>query len=91
MTQTQMTFKAPEPPPGLELSPVPDLKGAERAAEWINEALRIPVTPRYVKDQTDAGRITYAIISGCRFYSTQGLYEFIMARTRPAIPASTRT
>lgn len=91
MARTQVTVRVPEPPPGLELSPVPDMKGAERAAEWINEALRIPVTVRYVKDQTDAGRISHALISGCRFYSTQGLYEFIMSKTRPATPPSTGT
>jgi hypothetical protein len=46
MARTQIVTKTPEPPPGLELSPVPNLEGVERAAAWIH-------------DKTITGRIRY--------------------------------
>ncbi|GAS89375.1 hypothetical protein [Mycolicibacterium brisbanense] len=69
----------PAPPPDLELSPVPNIRTAAAAAEWITGTLGIPVTERYVRVKTNEKLIRYSIIQGVRHYSSQALYEFIMS------------
>lgn len=88
MARTPIVFKAPDPPPGLDLSPVPNIKGAVNAAAWINDTLGIPVTPRYVAHQTNVDALECALIMGARWYSTRGLYTFIMSKTRPTTGAT---
>lgn len=72
----------PNPPPGLELSPVPNIRMAASAAEWIRANLGIAVTDRYIKVQTEAKQIPYFLIHGVRHYSSQDLYDFIMTRRK---------
>jgi hypothetical protein len=72
----------PEPPPGVELSPIPNIEGHIEAAEWISTALSIPATPRWIHEMTIQGRIRYSKLMGKRFYSTQELYRFVMAQEK---------
>lgn len=79
MSKTIPTRALPPPPPGVELSPIPNIRKAEAAAEWITETLGIPVTERYIRVKTNEKQISYSIIQGVRHYSSQALYEFIMS------------
>jgi hypothetical protein len=82
MARQPMSFTEVTPMADLDLSPVPNIKGADGAAAWITEALGIPVTPRYIASQTNARALGYALIAGARYYSTRALYEFIMSKTK---------
>ncbi len=82
MARMPVIPQVPEPPPGLELSPVPNLEGTEAAARWIRERLGIPATARWIHDKTITGRIPYALLMGRRFYSTRALYHFVMTQTK---------
>lgn len=75
-------YSAPAPPPGIELSPVPNIRKADGAAQWITETLGIPVSERYVRVKTNEKRIRYSIIRGVRHYSSQALYDFIMQQEK---------
>jgi hypothetical protein len=82
MARTQIVTEASEPPPGLDLSPVPNLEGVERAAEWIRDNLGIPATGRWIHDKTITGRIRYHKLMNRRYYSSAELYEFVMAQSK---------
>ncbi|WP_131822131.1 hypothetical protein [Mycobacteroides saopaulense] len=75
---TTPALDIPAPPPGLELSPVPNIKGNFAAARWVRENLNIPMTDRFVRVQTNEGRVRYSLIMGARYYSRRDLYEWIM-------------
>lgn len=77
-----MSRIVPAPPPGIELSPIPNVRKADAAADWITNTLGIPVTEQYVRDKTNQKRISYFLIRGVRHYSTQALYDFIMSQQK---------
>ena len=79
MSRVIIPPRIPDPPPGVELSPVPNIRGASGAAGWVAEHLGISLTERYVREKTNQGLIRYSIISGVRHYSSQALYDFIMS------------
>lgn len=82
MARMPVIPQMPEPPPGLELSPVPNLEGIDAAAQWMRDRLGIPATARWIHDKTNAGQIRYALLMGRRFYSTRALYDFVMTQTK---------
>lgn len=88
MARIPIVFKAPDPPPGLELSLVPNIKGHEAAAKWVADTLGIPITPRYIAHQTNARALSCAVIAGSRYYSTRALWDFVMSKTRPTTGAT---
>jgi hypothetical protein len=61
------------------LSPIPNIRMASGAAEWIAEHLGIPVSERYVRVKTNERLIRYSLIQGVRHYSSRALYEFILS------------
>ncbi len=69
---------SPSPPPGLELSRVPTIKGKKAAWEWINKDLRVELTLNHVVTATNKKQIPRTIIRGAIFFSTQDLYEWVM-------------
>ncbi len=72
----------PDPPPGLELSPLFELEGIDGAADWVCENLRLPATGRWIHDHTIAGHIRYVRALGKRRYSSLELYNFVMAQSK---------
>ena len=84
MSRTVVEPRIPDPPEGLELSPIPNIRMASGAAEWIAEHLAIPVSERYVRVKSNERMIRYSIIQGVRHYSSQSLYEFIMSTEKKA-------
>ncbi|NOQ62523.1 hypothetical protein [Mycolicibacterium fortuitum] len=75
-----MSRTIPAPPPEIKLSPIPNVRKADGAAEWITDTLGIPVTEQYIRDKTNRKQISYWLIRGVRHYSTQALYDFIMSQ-----------
>ena len=84
MSRTVVEPRIPDPPEGLELSPIPNIRMASGAAQWITDRLGIPVTDRYVRVKSNERLIRYSIISGVRHYSSQALYEFVMSTEKKA-------
>lgn len=79
MSRVSSRVIPPDPPEGLQLSPIPNIRMAAGAAEWITENLGIPVSERYVRIKTNEKLITYSLIGGVRHYSSNSLYAFIMS------------
>ncbi|MGV9800183.1 hypothetical protein ACWDTP_19265 [Mycobacterium sp. NPDC003449] len=77
-------YTAPDPPPGLHLSPVPNIRKADAAAQWITDTLGIPVSARYIRVKTNERQIRYHLIQGVRHYSSQALYDFVMQQEKEA-------
>lgn len=84
MSRVVIESRIPDPPEGLELSSIPNIRKASGAAEWITEHLGIPVTERYIRVKTNERQIRYSLISGVRHYSSQNLWEFIMSTEKKA-------
>lgn len=69
----------PPPPPGVVLSPVAN-KTIDEAKVWLQTALEVDVSTRYLKASTDAGELRCQIVAGRRRYSTMELYRFLITR-----------
>jgi hypothetical protein len=69
-----------EPPPGVVLSTVPTIRGRAAAHRWLNEVLGVPVRLNYVRDAANRREIPCVKMSGALFFSTRGLFDWIMAR-----------
>ncbi len=69
-----------EPPPGVTLSSVPTIRGRAAAHRWLNEVLGVPVTLNYVREAANRRQIACTKMSGALFFSTQGLFDWIMSR-----------
>lgn len=82
MSRLTTTRTVPDPPDGLELSPIPNIRMASGAAEWVRANLNIPVTERYIRAKTNEKQIRYSIILGVRYYSSQALYDLIMSQDK---------
>ena len=72
------TISLPPPPPGLEVSCVPRIKGKRAAWEWINNELGVPLTLNHVVTASNAKEIPRTIIRGAIYFSTQDLYSWVM-------------
>lgn len=62
-----------------KLSPIPNIRGAAEAAQWITDKLGIQMSKDYVLKKSKNRDIQYAIIQGARYYSSQALYDYIMS------------
>ena len=80
MARTPTYLNLPPPPPGLELSRVPTLKGKRAACDWINNVMHVPVTMNFVVTNANAKRIRRIKIGAALYFSTQDLYEFVMTQ-----------
>lgn len=76
-----------EVPPGMELSPIPNIKGKAAAAEWVRTKLKIPMTERYLTTATNRRQVEFAKIMGDCYYSEAGLYRFVAGKTIKATNA----
>lgn len=74
-----MSRTLPAPPPGVQLSPVPSMD-VHQAVNWCRVELKFPVTVRWLKECTNRGELSAAIVCGRRMYSTQAVYEFAVSR-----------
>ena len=79
MSRVVVEATVPDPPAGLELSPIPNIRMAAGAAQWITDTLGIPVTERYVRVKSNEKLIAYSLIAGVRHYSSQSLWNFVMS------------
>lgn len=70
----------PVPPPGVMLTDVPTVRGRVAAHRWLNDVLGVPVTLSYVRQATARGQLKGTKMGGALFFSTRGLFEWIMAR-----------
>lgn len=59
----------PDPPPWLELSHMPTIKGKVAAHKWITEVMRVPIKFNYVSENVNAHRICRTMIGGSIFFS----------------------
>lgn len=83
MARVELPVKVPDPPPSLNVSPVPD-KTVGDAVAWYAR-IGVPVTERWIKTVTDRRELACRIVAGRRMYSTEELWRFIVTRpTRTA-------
>lgn len=67
----------PTPPPGIEISPIPNLSYAQ-ASRWCTEVLQIPLSPRSIKDAAAQGKLRRHMIAGKSYVSTEAIWEMVM-------------
>jgi hypothetical protein len=77
--QMARTLAQHEPPPGVTLSTVPTIRGRAGAHRWLNDMLGVPVRLNYVRGATARGEIPSVRMSGALFFSTRGLFDWIMS------------
>ena len=69
-----------QPPPGVTLTTVPTIRGRAEAHRWLTEVLGVPVTLNYVRTAVAKGQLPGTRMSGALLFSTQGLFDWIMAQ-----------
>ena len=69
-----------QPPPGVTLSRVPTIRGRTAAHAWVHDVLGVPVTLHYVWQGVKRGDIRCTKMSGALVFSTQDLFDWVMAR-----------
>jgi hypothetical protein len=70
-----------EPPPGVELSAVPTIKGKDEAHRWIATVLRVPLRKNLVVTAANSRALPCVKIGGALYFSTQGLFDWVMSLT----------
>ncbi len=73
-----------EPPPGVVLTNIPTIRGRAGAHRWLNDVLGVPVTLNYVREAANRREIPCTKMSGALFFSTHGLFEWIMTKAEEA-------
>jgi hypothetical protein len=73
-----------QPPVGVELSAVPTIKGKDEAHKWITETLGVPVRKNLIVTAANNRTIPCIKIGGALYFSTQGLFDWIMSYTKAA-------
>jgi hypothetical protein len=69
-----------QPPPGVELSTVPTIRGRVAAHRWLSDVLGVPVSLNYVRVAAANGEIACTRMGAAKFYSTQALFDWITTR-----------
>lgn len=69
-----------EPPPGVVLTRVPTIRGRAAAHRWVHDVLGVPVTLHYVYQGVKRREVQCTRMSGALVFSTQDLFDWIMAR-----------
>ncbi|WP_006247733.1 hypothetical protein [Mycolicibacterium tusciae] len=67
------------PPPNLQLSSLPTIKGKKAAHEWITQELGVALSLNHVVTAANKKQIPRRIIKGAIYFSTQDLYDWVMA------------
>jgi hypothetical protein len=67
------------PPPNLQLSSLPTIKGKKAAHQWITQELGVALSLNHVVTAANKKQIPRRIIKGAIYFSTQDLYDWVMA------------
>jgi hypothetical protein len=70
-----------KPPPGVDLSAVPTIKGKDAAHQWITTVLEVPLRKNLVVAAANNRTLKSAKIGGALYFSTQGLSDWVMSLT----------
>jgi hypothetical protein len=73
-----------QPPPGVVLSTVPTIRGRTGAHRWLNDVLGVPVSLNFVRAAAASNEMRGVKMSDAVFYSTQGLFDWIMSHVPEA-------
>lgn len=76
--QTPTTVQRPVPPP-MQLSTLPTIKGKTAAHAWITEELGVALSLNHVVTAANKRQISRRIIKGAIYFSTQDLFDWVMA------------
>ena len=69
------------PPPGVELSPLPTIKGKDQAHAWITQTLGVPIRQNLVTAAANKREIQCVKIGAALYFSTQALFDWIVSLT----------
>lgn len=67
------------PPAGLQLSKLPTIKGKKAAHAWIADELGVKLSFNHVVTAANKKQIPRRIIKGAIYFSTQDLYDWVIA------------
>ncbi|BCO43907.1 hypothetical protein MINTM020_47620 [Mycobacterium paraintracellulare] len=76
------------PVPNLKLSKLPTIKGKKAAHAWITGELGVALSLNHVVTAANKKLIPRRIIKGAIYFSTQDLYDWVMAVAGDAEAAS---
>jgi hypothetical protein len=77
-----MTTTASSPVTILELSERPTIKGKVAAHEWYRDVMGLPITRNEIETRTASKELPSFWIGGALWFSTQDLYNYVMAQRR---------
>jgi hypothetical protein len=87
-----MAVAVDNPPEDMQLSKLPTIKGKTTAHKWIHEELGVGLSLNHVVTAANRKEIQCMIIKGAMYFSTQGLYDWVVAVARDGKRSiSTRT
>lgn len=69
-----------------ELTPYPTIKGKQGAVDWYRDALGVDMKYNNIHRNASSGELPSFMVSGALWFSTQDLYDFLMAKRRVAQP-----
>lgn len=69
------------PPPGVELSRLPTIRGREAAHEWITNTLGVPLKLNYVRAAATRREIPCREIGGALMFATSDLFDWVTSLT----------
>lgn len=76
------------PVPNVELSKLPTIKGKKAAHAWITGELGVQLSLNHVVTAANKKQIPRRIIKGAIYFSTQDLYDWVVAVAGDAEVAS---
>ena len=69
-----------QPPPGVVLSKIPNIRGYPAVCDWINEKLDMKLPLDFVRMATRNGEILFTKYGNAKHYSTQDIFNWIMSK-----------
>jgi hypothetical protein len=84
MARPEIECKTLTPPPGLVLSQLPTLKGTVAAWDWLNKELGVAFRLNHVVTAQKRGELRSSIIRHTMYFSTQDLFDWVVAVVRAA-------
>lgn len=67
------------PTPNMKLSKLPTIKGKKAAHAWITSELAVQLSLNHVVTAANKKQIPRRIIKGAIYFSTQDLYDWVVA------------
>ncbi|MFA4083451.1 hypothetical protein ONA92_17280 [Mycobacteroides salmoniphilum] len=67
------------PPEGVTLSQLPTIRGKDAACDWINDTLGVPIRKNMIVEAANSRTIPCRKIGGALYFSTQGLFEWVIS------------